>query len=400
LSISVNEAKTTAQKLEMRGNPVTLDTMSEVVKEKVREFETRAPKMESAASNFFKKIAHLVQRILGGTVPLLGKIIGSLFSAIGTILFIALLISLIVSIINGPLYFFDPEFISLISLPVFFLALGIIFLLTALPALALIMVGSSLLGTLPKSSRAFGILLGLWILALVAAGTFAATVGARMHGYIEAAYRNASYEHTEERTLTPFTKLVVENKGLVTVTEGAESAIILRGTEKAVNEIEVINENGTLSIKRTRKDPCIFCFRNRVAVEIITPSLSEVIARNGSSITLTNTKTAALAISAETGSSIEVSGIFETLIITAKNGSHVRADGTVNSLALTVKNGSHVDTEALVAKEGQVEIGNGSHGTIQVSETLSGTLHNGSHLTQFGTAETETIKTDSSSHLE
>ena len=103
LWIIIPEAKTTAEKLEMRGDPIDINTISQTIKEEAEQLKNRVQDFGNGVKNEFtsqrsqsvgNKIGNLIYTIFHGIFKVISKIFGALFVLFGTLLFVALLLVL------------------------------------------------------------------------------------------------------------------------------------------------------------------------------------------------------------------------------------------------------------------------------------------------------------------
>lgn len=103
LWVIIPEAKTTAEKLEMRGDPIDINTISQTIKEEASQFKNRVQDFGNGVKNEFtsqrsqsvgNKIGNLLYTIFHGIFKVISKIFGALFVLFGTLFFVALLLVL------------------------------------------------------------------------------------------------------------------------------------------------------------------------------------------------------------------------------------------------------------------------------------------------------------------
>ena len=100
LWIIIPEAKTTAEKLEMRGDPIDINTISQTIKEEAEQFKNRVQDFGNGVKNQYNtqtvggKISHIIYTVFHGIFKVISKIFGALFVLFGTIFFVALLLVL------------------------------------------------------------------------------------------------------------------------------------------------------------------------------------------------------------------------------------------------------------------------------------------------------------------
>jgi len=198
LWILLPEANTTAEKLQMEGEPVNITN----IEKKIRaEFEDVSERVKGAASDVtdavkegYDNVSDSLKkkrsnRVKSGTqdfIDTLGKIIVTFFMVIGKfigvlliIVSVAVLIGLIISLFTagtvdfmGADYLFDGDFqvINPTGIPIWIISL-LVLILVGIPFLMLFFLGLFILSSKSKilSRTAKFVLLGIWIIALLAA---------------------------------------------------------------------------------------------------------------------------------------------------------------------------------------------------------------------------------------
>ena len=97
LWIIIPEAKTTAEKLEMRGDPIDINTISQTIKEEAEQLKNRVQEFGSGIKNQYhnqsigNKMGNLIYTVFSGIFKVISKIAGIFFVLFGICLFAALL---------------------------------------------------------------------------------------------------------------------------------------------------------------------------------------------------------------------------------------------------------------------------------------------------------------------
>ncbi|HXB40270.1 MAG TPA: PspC domain-containing protein [Bacteroidia bacterium] len=97
LWIIIPEAKTTAEKLEMRGEPVDVNTISKTIKDEAENIKNKAKDFGTNVKTQFtnkdntSKFVDLLRQIFGTIFNIIGKIIGVFFVFFGIVVFVGLL---------------------------------------------------------------------------------------------------------------------------------------------------------------------------------------------------------------------------------------------------------------------------------------------------------------------
>jgi phage shock protein PspC (stress-responsive transcriptional regulator) len=188
LWILLPEAKTTAEKLQMEGEPVNIDNIEKKIRE---EFTNVSEKLKDGASEFSEKInqtfsaktkknnglqdfLNAISKIILTLFKVMGKFIGVIFIFVGA----AAILSLIIGGFSvGSLEFLNidggfisyPEFFYDATIPRWLLSISL-FILVGIPFLVLLVLGLRILSSNVKQfSKATSLtLLGIWFIALLA----------------------------------------------------------------------------------------------------------------------------------------------------------------------------------------------------------------------------------------
>lgn len=282
-------AKTNAQKLEMQGKPVNLKKLEETIKEKTADFK------ESIKNTNRKKFAKIITfpiEVIRQTFAFLKKIIlvimpffsiliglGIIIAAIAGIAALAFAAGALVFNINSQYLISDIPLSALAANFSYYALVCAGFLLVLIPGIFILLIGLSLIRRKNIFNLIFSfVLIGLWILAFVAAGLSALDFAPRVSEQIN------SYKKTEnsarEFQYSGVDCLRIGIKGDVKIKQGDIFKMEAKGNAAALDEL-IIEQAGTelkISKKRRPKGICIFCLRRTVSAEITLPDLQKFIA--------------------------------------------------------------------------------------------------------------------------
>lgn len=178
LWIIIPKAKTTAEKLEMRGERVDVSNIEKTIKE---EFESLKNKYQNInkdkARNFFEKVIDFFLTLVKFFFKAVGKIVGAILIVIGVIIMVFLLMVLLGSFGLASLLLPIMTLIFASRLLTFMAFAGIVFLV-AVPVIALLSYGIRMIFNLRKPVRIFGVSMGIlwitgWILIFITGGVIA-----------------------------------------------------------------------------------------------------------------------------------------------------------------------------------------------------------------------------------
>jgi phage shock protein PspC (stress-responsive transcriptional regulator) len=189
LWIVVPEAKTTAQRLEMKGEEATISNIQKAFQEEVKEVKDSFSKMgRSASFQKGKEAAHKAGKasitVFSRLAKAIGVVFGSLLILTGFAGFIAFTISMAVgnSVVQGHSIGISPDvdFSGILGFVVspglVSAAILLVILLIGIPLLAILFIGTKLVFRYRTNNKLIGLgAFGIWLLALIA--LFAITAG-------------------------------------------------------------------------------------------------------------------------------------------------------------------------------------------------------------------------------
>lgn len=381
LWLAVPEAKTTAQKLEMRGSHVTLSSVSDILKEKVAEVTSKKnqgawQKFLAIPAQIFSAIGTVIHR---GIFPAVRIFIGVLLAFIGFLGAVVATTAVGAVLFSTPALFAELPVILSLAGGVFYIALIAGYVIVVIPLVLLFFGGLSLLRKKNHIKNSVGIALVIvWFVAIFTAGSFGARTLVQVDRHIQ---NDPSYmETTREIPQSAFTKLEVADSQRVSYVVGDEYSLLLEGRARDIDSLEITNTDGTLFIEQRPgidRGCLFFCFSKGVHITVTAPELSDVTLKNASSIegefisrdgmqlVLKNAsratvylETANTNISLQNSSSLEILGKAETLELSLKNASrYIGTDFGANTTILSAENGSYAElgqsnTLSVIAKNG------------------------------------------------
>lgn len=274
LWIAVPEAKTPDEKLEMRGEPLSMDHL----REKIRSYQDKAAHQS-------KSLGQTSNRILNKFLKAIGAVIRAFFAAIGGILMGAAIISFAavsvafgVLVINPHSPYVDPSFVRLIEIshPVYYAALILAYLIVTLLLVLLFAISGMFMGKTLISSKAGAMLFGLYVLALIAAGVLAANYAP---AYIEQVRNLPQYQdRTVNLPLADFNKVEIDGTANVHFTQGKNFAVTVSGKQLDIDSSDIRVSQNTLVLGRKKTKFCLICldFNDNLEFTVAAPDLTAV----------------------------------------------------------------------------------------------------------------------------
>lgn len=386
LWIAMPLAETNAQKLAMRGKPMNVEEIEELVKEKAdrlgkegRHAWERARKPDSAARRILNipvQIVAVVAQLLRGFFRILGPILSIIIGVcilLGSIAGLAatsVLATLLLFRINEPYLLSDLPLAELASRPMYSVGVvsGTILALVPLVFLTLLAV------TMIRRKNSFrpiasGILIAMWIVAAGGGALAASDIGPWAYARVQ----EIEQETRVTRTFPVETFSGVEATGNsnVRIIQGDVASVTFTGRERDLEALRLVNENGVLRIssEHQRRAMCLFCFARPIEGEIVVPSLTSYSGkgateahiegfRDNISLDLTNVARADIFLQGQHATATLQNAAFLTLagssthlVIDTTEASRVSTDRTFHSTSLNVhaEEISHVKLEGSTA---------------------------------------------------
>ncbi len=398
LWFALPEARTATQKLEMRGDKVTLSNVKDMIKEKVEEVKNRAE--QSGAKNARGELRTFLESIVAfikkGIIPIVRTLIGFLFAMVAFIAAVAVTIVAGILVFNIPVTGVDPVVAALANGPLFYLALAGVYLAIALPVIAIFTFGLALIRGKRIHSGKFGIVLvSLWAVSLIVVGVAGSREAFRAHEII----RNDPHFATQTQVIptAAFSKLVVSNGKMVTYQPGTAYSVSVEGTGYDIENLTVEAQDDTLTItNKTDMGICLFCHSHSMKVIVTSPFISDLTLSNASSFT-GPLSTDHVAITLSNASRADVAIAAKDVSIQEENASTITASGKSSTLDLKLSNISSANLSLLSVNAITANLENGSRATVSPLTTLSVAAHNSSRLIYSGSpAITQDLQNGSS----
>jgi len=363
LWILIPKAKTASQKLEMRGQKVTLDALENIIKEGGKSISKSSRGAASWLERLVKRFWHFFTKAFGGLVA-----VGSFFAIIG----FTTLLGIILLNWNQP--FNDLPFKESSSLKLLLTLLISGYFAVILPLIFITALGVKMLFKKKMSLGGLTLgLAGLWAVAVITAGVSGSTVMTNYYAHRE---NNPEYRQTSQTIpLDNLEKIIVHN-AFVTIVNGTETKVTLNGRTTSIENIHIDNQNGILNISKKNGDDeqqnCFFCFDQPAPAGIVVtaPNLSQIELADNGIIKFNNFKSDNLEITiddAQISGKVEAETIKLTandswsnltvyagsLTVNDESDSHLNFVGKIDVAAFNLSD-SYLDTTSLEMEEASI----------------------------------------------
>ena len=387
----VPEAETTAQKLEMKGDPVTVATMSASIKEKIDELDKENIKQDikQAASfparvlrgvtNFIQDFIFPAIRIIGGAVLM----IGGFLVAIGT------------SIGLGTALFALPTVIQTLSLqsvfagPIFYITIGALYLTILIPAIAVFFAGLRAISRRSYIGKIVGwSLFGIWFATAVMAGIFGSRLALRAG---EVVATNPTFQpETRTVSLNTFSKLATHDAVSITYVAGTDYSVVLQGREFDLDQLQTTVENDTLTLRYTNFAECfLWCGHQGVRATITSPMLSDITLRDASRLQGTLITTMPVTITTRDAASAMLELNTPKLTANLRDVSRITLSGKAPIQIITARDAARYDGQDFETVDTQVSTSDIARADIFATTSLQAQAKDASHIQYSGNPHVE-----------
>lgn len=388
--IIVPKAKTTAQKLEMRGEEVNIETIKNKMVDAKEYLESG--QFKAGAAETGSRIWKVIRTLLKITLILIAAFIG----IIGVILIASLIFGLIVLLL-------EPEAITSLF-PEFFSAFGLsspdkiilliisLLLIIGAPIFALINWSMNTISRKKKEHPYSGLIVALilWLAGIfMFIGTGTDTLKKLKQSNIvindwelskDAAQKNQTYT-TESRTVAEFSSIEASGAIAIELTQQAEQSVSVKTLSEYLPNVKTEVMNGMLKIYSEDK-----LIKPKILVRIGVDSISNLEANGASTIEFMNPFTVKnLNISLQGASSSDIKlNSAQKLDVKLLGASKFEASGTADSLFMKGLGASKIDANNLQAKFVKIDASGASSAKVNASEEFIGEANAASIITVSG----------------
>ncbi len=418
LWIIMPEAKTPTEKMQMRGEPLNLGTISETIKERAEEFKERvievkdkqewkqwgkdlkdrAKNMGEEAGAAGKQGGRGFGNFLGQIFRGLGKIISMFVKILVKIISLSLVIAFAAAVagltlaITFAIFNINSPYIGLPVLAIahtapFYILIIAAYVIALVPLMFLLLSAVSLFTG--RSSFRTGIalsLFGVWFLALIVAGS----VGGRyVPQYVEEVKNSPQFQTVNKSfDAKDFNKLELFSSINYKLVEGKDFSVKATGWAGDLDRLDVKVNNGTLNIdKNYRNHFCIFCISESPTVEITAPAFAVISAHNSSSVESDSLTATSTELTLTNSSDANINFVVKDLSVYLTNSSDASLSGSATTLTAKLRNSSDLDARELVVKDALITTLNSSDALVNATSTLTYNIFNSSQIYYLGTPQ-------------
>ncbi|MBX4187845.1 MAG: DUF2807 domain-containing protein [Candidatus Doudnabacteria bacterium] len=383
LWIIVPEAQTGSEKLEMKGNPVTIANLEEHRKE-----SQANPQKFSVIRFFFRELFYLIGRFFRTLGPIISTLIGLFLTAAAFVAIFATTLFTIILLINPHTSYIDPTISQVFSGNQYAMLVISGFVAVIIPALTGLLLGIGLVrrkNTITKTVALSFVV--LWMTGALTFGSMAASAAPQ----IQAAVKSSEQQPTvsQEFSVPAFFTVKAQYNQQVKIVHGPVHKVIIYGREKELKKVQVHVSNNTLFIdQRSDGDDfqfCLFCIRKPVAIEITMPEINSVNADEVSKIDVLGFEALKdFNIEATDASTVNFTGRAEKITLIIDNVANVNLQGGGQSMIADLSNASKLLAKDYIVAICDIDVTNASQAEINVTQKLTAEASNAGHIIYSG----------------
>lgn len=388
LMLVVPEAKTPSQKLSMRGDPVTLAAVADVIKERLSEVST--PQKKGVISELLSSFVDVVRKVIEILSPFVRVGIALLILVISLLLIVTATMST-----SAALFFMSPEVVSgpLITVAQSTTAkvlLVAIYVLLTIPLIFGILLGINVLTKRNHISKlTSSVLLGVWSVAMIV--FFVA--GPITLAKVDKILLNDPYYKIESRIIETgtFQTITVTGNTAVKLVQGKDYQVKLQGRTYAMDRVRASNQDGVLTLQEevVRSNSflrCDVCTHPSAEIVIVAPNINSIILDDSSSLDGTF-ETKELQIRINDSSDADLYLTAEVLDVTLSDSSRIELSGNIKNVKADVANSSQYIADRLKTEDLKLNIIDSSKAEVYVTKTFKLVASNNSFASYLGRPE-------------
>lgn len=381
LWLIVPPANTDAEKLEMRGEPVTLAALEKQMKERIADVRGRNEGWLRRILSFPILVLKAVLGFLGKLVPIIARILGFAISLVAILASIALSAAFLTALFT-PMDALGVDLSRILPALAYYTMLVTGYLVLFVPALGLLFLGKRLRkGRAVLSGSAATGLIVLWAAALSVAIAIGVRFAPRIRSELEAA--TARQTRTQDYVLAPATRIDSSGDLRITVLPGETFRVHARGPQDDLENLVLGSKDNELTI--TRKDAsrfCFFCLAQPTELTIETPDLDAITVGGDSDLRIKGLSGDALAITTHRRVNVDADVRFQKLTVLSLGSAGLHLRGGAETLSLDMSGSSAVDALQLDAARATLRFSGSADVSLHARDELNVSI-TGSGLVRY-----------------
>ncbi len=397
LWIIVPEAKTSSQKLEMNGAPVTLAAIEQVVMKNNERIKSSFRRLIEFPFVILKFLGNYLGKIVRALGPIISGLIGfAIFlGSLAGIASLSLVACTLIFNIQSPYIISDIPLTDIITEPHFKIVIISLYLIIVIPIIMLLLSGISLMRRKSSFGLALvGSLVGIWMAAIVAAGTFGFQYAPRIEEKIN--QYEAQSQTTRNFPLENFSTIEAKDNIKVVVTKGEKYSINAKGYKEEIERLNITLDSDKIIIAQSNRERygfCLFCLsRSRPEITITMPRLSNYTGTDASILTASGFKEEEFSVILKDVARSEITSDFKKITIELSDAARLTlSSGTPKQMHVFLKanisDGARLRAYNFSIQEAQIKLSDAARAELGVENKLEASVSDVARLYYQGAAE-------------
>jgi phage shock protein PspC (stress-responsive transcriptional regulator) len=390
LWISMPPAKTTVEKMQMRGEPLTLEGIEETFKEKLGNKE----KEESIFTTLVLLPFRLIAAVIRVLIPIVVVLSGSITILVGGAVMVALTI-----LIGVTIFYRDSEHIdTFVNFPtslVEYVSIFSWYFFSMIFLIFVVILGISIIKRKNILPNKVGLGLAGFSVVLFIVGMIS-SLG------ISGEQFTFSKPISKNYIVSDFNNIQVNGAYNVKIVKDTTRELTAHGPERDIRYLSITTINNTLYIQQNRPFRiCIFCSNEEITIEVATPELTTLRLNGASDVHVRGfTDEHVMELITFGASSLQIDGLqVRDLRIDMNGSSTIELSGSTEKLYAKQFGANELNLSNLYTKNATIEASGANETRIDVSETLKVNLSGASEVSYSGTPKVDSkVSTASDLH--
>ncbi len=399
MAVIVPEAKTPAEKLQMRGGPIDLKSFEREVKTQVEKIRTSGfwSDVRDFFANIFKACGSVIRWILKAFLTIIG-VLAALWATF-MFAFASFVLGNLLFNAKSPTIRFPLA--DILSRGEYHAVVLFGYALIIVPIVVLFLLALSALKRrwIINGAGLFAIF-AVWLLLAAAAGVVAVRVGPT---YAERLRGLPEYQkETREVAVGSFNAIDADGSARIRLVEqqtGSATNIVMTGHAIDLERLSVRVEDGVLKIDPTTESkPCLFCPQlDALEIEIRAPRIERLKLSGVARAEMETSATGTLAIELDDAARADVTSTNGDIKAVLEGVGRLTLKGSGRLLEATLKDAARLDAYAFTAAEARIMASDASRAEVHATQTIDAIASDAARIRYQGTAEVRQSATDAAS---
>ncbi len=356
------QAKTASEKLQMRGERVSLSKLEQTVRDRLDEAKSLPDQTKnklSAVGNVIRRLVRLALKLALAFIKIILGVGSAVAVFAATMAAFGVTFFTVVMLFNPNSPYMDPVVAQSFSGVSYFFALIAGWLAVVLPLIAIVLLGVSIIRRRNSFNRkAIGALAAVWLISAMTFGAIVFHTAPKIEAAMNAEAANVVQKSFD---LKDFKTIDLGGNFNATIVPGKTFAVNLSGPERSVEEAKLEVRDGKLAVSSVDKFRiCFFCFSHPMDIQITMPDLESADISGSSNLEAAGFKSDKFNLRLSGAASADLKLETNELKITESGGSRLVLSGTTNAFILEGSGASRITGNLGIKDSVLVKLSGGS----------------------------------------